>query len=143
MAKLLAFSGASTQFSSGDIPSPKALPSQLNSAGSEPFTSNEGLVISNADPLEEELLEDELLDDDEELLELDEELLEDELLELDEELLDADPPEGPPQLAIAADSKVMLHAKTILFMVVSYLKRLIIKFLSGIPNNTLVAKTLF
>ena len=64
------------------------MPSQLNSAGSNPFASNEGLEISNADPLEELLDEEELLDDElllDELLELDEL---DELLELDEELLE-------------------------------------------------------
>lgn len=93
------------------MPSPKALPSQLNSAGRAPFASNEGLVISNR-PLDDELLEDELLED-EELLELDEELLEEELLELEDEL------PVPPQLAMAADNNVRLHAKTILFMVVS------------------------
>lgn len=102
------------------MPSPKALPSQLNSAGSEPFTSNEGLVISNALP--EELLEDELDDEEleEELLELEDELL-DELLELEEELLEVEL-ELPPQPVIAAASSVTLHANTIFFMVVSHLK---------------------
>jgi hypothetical protein len=125
IAKLWVFSGASTQFNSGDMPSPKALPSQLNSAGSEPFTSNEGLVISNALP-EEELEEDEELLD-EELLELEEELLEEELLELEEELLELAEEllevelDVPPQPAIAAASSVTLHANTIFFMVVSHL----------------------
>lgn len=119
------FSGASTQFNSGDIPSPNALPSQLNSAGSDPFTSKEGLEISNAAPLEELLDDEELLLELEELLELDElleleELLDEELLVLEVELLVL--LDVPPQPTMAADSSVTLHAKTIFFMIVSHLK---------------------
>ncbi len=91
------------------MPSPNAWPSQLNSAGSEPFASNEALRILNAEPPEELLLEE------------DEELLDDELLELDEleeELLGV-LPSPPPQAASAADNAVTLQAKKILFMVVS------------------------
>lgn len=119
IAKLWVFEGASAQYSSGEMPSPKALPSQLNSAGNEPFASNEALRILNAEPLEEELLEEELLDD--ELLdELEEELLDDELL--DEELLDDGPLLPPPQATKAADNAVRPQAKKILFMVVSYIE---------------------
>lgn len=118
IAKLWVFSGASTQFNSGEMPPPKALPSQLNSAGREPFASNEGLVISNAAPpdelLDEEDEEDELLDELDELL--DEELLEDE--ELPEELLDDELLE-PPQPAIAVVNRATLHAKRVLFMMFS------------------------
>jgi hypothetical protein len=89
------------------------LPSQLNSAGSEPFASNEALRTLNAEPPEELLLE----DDEEE-----EELLDDELLELDE--LEEELPGGsiispPPQAARAAANAVTLQAKKILFMVMS------------------------
>ena len=103
------------------MPSPKAFPSQLNSAGSEPLASNEGLVISNAPLDEDDELDEELLDD-EELLEdelLDEELLDEELLlELleDEELLLELPPHPP----IAVASRATLHAKRVLFMFSTY-----------------------
>lgn len=102
------------------------MPSQLNSAGSEPFSSNEELKISNASPPEElldeeeELLdeEDELLDEVEELLDEDEELLDEELLELEleVELLEEELLELPPQPAIAVASRATLHAKRDLFM---------------------------
>jgi hypothetical protein len=108
------------------MPSPKALPSQLNSAGSDPFASNDALRILNAAPPDELLLEEEQ----EELLELD---------ELEEELLDVSTL-PPPQAAKAAERAVSPHAIKILFMVVSYIKRM--RNLSDI-NNNIPTKTLF
>jgi hypothetical protein len=104
--------GASAQYNSGEMPSPNALPSQLNSAGSDPPASNDALRILNSEPPEELLLEEELLEDDE-LLELDE--LEEELL------LDDGSPFPPPQAAKAADNAVRPHAKKILFMIVPHI----------------------
>src|SRR5690606_14953444 len=98
------------QYNSGEIPSPKAFPSQLNSAGNEPFASNDALRIVKSAPPDELLLTEELLDD--ELLELEEE---EELLE---ELLldDTSPPPSLPQAANAADNVANPHTTKILFI---------------------------
>lgn len=107
--------GASAQYNSGEIPSPNAFPSQLNSAGNDPFASNEALRILNSEPPDELLLEEELLED--ELLELEE--LEEELLD---ELLGVGLVFPPPQAAKPADKAVRPHVKKILFMIVSCIK---------------------
>ncbi|MCR6652405.1 MAG: hypothetical protein NVV73_13370 [Cellvibrionaceae bacterium] len=105
------------------------MPSQLNAAGSDPFASNDALRKLRAAPPDELLLEEEL-EEDELLLELD---------ELDEELLDVSTL-PPPQAARAAERAVMPHAIKILFMVVSYIKRM--RNLLDI-NNNIPTKTLF
>jgi methylase of polypeptide subunit release factors len=110
------------------MPSPKALPSQENSAGIGPPAVNEAVSAWNATKLpEEELLEEELLEEElllevrpeDELLEEEEEELLEEELEEDDELLEEELEAGPVQPTIAADNKATPNAKRVLFIICS------------------------